>query len=283
METIMDRIGVIGTGSMGSMLVDAWLTAKALSPGQITIYNRTPAKAASLAERHPGLRVAENGLQLVNESQVLLLCVKPLEYSQVLEQITPALTREHLLITITSPIQLEQLEALVPSPVARVIPSITNAAKSGVSLCEFGSRIEEAHRQLIFSLFSPISQPVEIVPPFLRISADLVSCGPAFLSYTLQQMIEDAISETGISREAATYLVTQMVIGVGQLLQQEMFTLPALQQRVCVPGGVTGEGLRVMEERIPGMFAQVFARTQAKFAEDQELASLRLSQVPTEN
>ncbi|WP_400164126.1 late competence protein ComER [Brevibacillus sp. TJ4] len=278
----MDRIGVIGTGSMGSMLVEAWLKTNALSPGQVTICNRTPEKAENLVKRHPGLHLAENNLQLVRASQVLLLCVKPLEYSHVLEQIAPALTSEHLLITITSPITLDQLEERVPARVARVIPSITNAAKSGVSLCEFGSRIEESHRQFIFSLFSSISQPVEIVPPFLRISADLISCGPAFLSYTLQQMIEDAVSETGISREAATYLVTQMVIGVGQLLQQELFTLPALQARVCVPGGVTGEGLKVMQERLPGMFAQVFARTQAKFAEDQELTAAQLSQVPAE-
>lgn len=278
----MDKIGVIGTGSMGSLLVDAWLAAKALSPGQITIYNRTPAKALALAERHPGLHVADSNFQLAGQVQVLLLCVKPLEYSQVLEQIKPALTQEHLLITITSPIRLEQLETLVPSPVARVLPSITNAAKSGVSLCEFGSRIEENHRRFIFSLFSAISQPVEIVPPFLRISSDIVSCGPAFLSYTLQQMIEDAVTETGISREAATYLVTQMLIGMGQLLQQDLFSLSSLQQRVCVPGGVTGEGLRVLEERIPGLFAQVFQRTHAKFAEDQELAQLRLSQVSAE-
>lgn len=266
----LNRIGVVGMGSMGSILLEAWLTANALSPCQLIISNRTPAKAEKLAEKYPGLVVARDNAEIARSASILVLCVKPLEYSLMLQQLSSALTEDHLLITITSPIRLEQLEAQVPCPVARVVPSITNAAKSGVSLCEFGARITEEHRERIFSLFSAISHPIEVTEGFLRVSSDLTSCGPAFVSYILQQMIEDAVKETGISHDAATYLVSQMLIGMGELLQQELFTLPSLQQRVCVPGGITGEGLSVLQSAIPGVFAEVFRRTHAKFAEDLE-------------
>lgn len=272
----MDKIGFIGTGSMGSILIEALLAANALSPDQIIAGNRTPAKAETLAMRHPGLLVAQSNAELAEAASCLLLCVKPLEYRQMLEQLTPALTADHLLITITSPIKLEQLESLVPCPVARVVPSITNAAKSGVSLCEFGSRIQAPQRDFILSLFSRISQPIEVPPAHLRVTSDITSCGPAFLSYILQQLIQDAVSETGISEEAATTLATQMFIGMADLLKEEIFTLPTLQQRVCVPGGITGEGLTALQQRIPGCFADVFRRTHAKFAEDQELAEKSL-------
>jgi len=278
----MNTIGFIGTGSMGSILIEALLSSKALSPGQIIIANRTPAKAERLAERHPGVAVAQSNAELAMRAQVLLLCVKPLEYRVMLEQITPALTAEHLLITITSPIKLAQLEDLVPSAVARVVPSITNAARSGISLCEFGSRITEAQRQFILTLFSQISHPTVVSESFLRVASDLTSCGPAFISYILQQMIDDAVKETGISHEAAAYLTTNMFIGMADLLKEEIFTLPTLQQRVCVPGGITGEGLIPLQEGIPGLFAEVFRRTHAKFAEDQELAAHRLSNQPQE-
>ncbi|MFD2369754.1 late competence protein ComER [Brevibacillus sp. GCM10020057] len=278
----MDTIGFIGTGSMGSILIEALLSAKALSPSQIIIANRTPAKAERLAERHPGLIVAQSNVELAKKAQALLLCVKPLEYRVLLEQIAPALSPEHLLITITSPIKLAQLEELVPCAVARVVPSITNAARSGVSLCEFGSRVTESQRQFILNLFSQISNPTVISESFLRITSDLTSCGPAFISYILQQMIQDAVSETGISQEAATYLTTQMFIGMADLLKSEIFTLPSLQQRVCVPGGITGEGLIPLQESIPGRFAEVFRRTHAKFAEDQELVADMLCHQPQE-
>lgn len=278
----MDTIGFIGTGSMGSILIEALLSAKALSPGRIIIANRTPAKAERLAERHPGLTVAQSNAELAAQAQVLVLCVKPLEYREMLEQITSVLTTEHLLITITSPIRLAQLEEQVPCAVARVVPSITNAARSGISLCEFGSRVTKTQRQFILHLFSQISHPTVVSETFLRITSDLASCGPAFISYILQQMIQDAVNETGISPEAATYLTTQMFIGVADLLKEEIFTLPTLQQRVCVPGGITGVGLIPLQEGIPGLFAEVFRRTHAKFAEDQELAARKLGHQPQE-
>jgi competence protein ComER len=111
----------------------------------------------------------------------------------------------------------------------------------------------------------------------LRVASDITSCGPAFLSYILQQMINDAVSETGVSQEAATYLTTQMFIGMADLLKADIFTLPSLQERVCVPGGITGEGLTALQNGIPGIFADVFRRTHAKFAEDQEQTERKLT------
>lgn len=258
-------------------MIEALLSSKALSPGQIMIGNRTPAKAERLAELYPGLVVAPSNAELAEAAKVLLLCVKPLEYKVLLEQITPVLTPEHLLITITSPIKLSLLEERVPCAVARVVPSITNAARSGISLCEFGSRIDEAQKQYILKLFSSISHPTMVSEAFLRVTSDITSCGPAFLSYILQQMIQEAVNETGISADAATYLTTQMFMGMADLLKEDIFTLPSLQQRVCVPGGITGEGLIPLKEGIPGLFTEVYRRTHAKFAEDQELVEQRLT------
>jgi competence protein ComER len=262
------QIGFVGTGSMGSILIEAFLSADALLPDQIVAFNRTPSKAEQLAVRHPGLQIAMDNAEVAERSQIVILCVKPFEYRQALEQFAAKLTEQHILVTITSPVQLKELEQLVPCPVVRVIPSITNAAKSGVTVCEFGSRVTDEIRETIFSLFAKISQPIEVSPAFLRIAADISSCGPAFLSYILQQMIASAAEQTGISREAATYVTTQMVIGFAELLKQEIFSLPALQERVCVPGGITGEGLIPLQQAIPGLFDEVFKRTHAKFAED---------------
>lgn len=270
------QIGFIGTGSMGSILIDAFLSADALLPSQIVAFNRTPSKAEQLADRHPGILIARDNAELVESSQIVILCVKPFEYRHALEQFAANLTEQHILVTITSPVQLKDLEQLVPCPVVRVVPSITNAAKSGVTLCEFGLSATDEIREKIFSLFAKISHPIEVSQSFLRIASDISSCGPAFLSYILQQMIVSATEETGLSQEAATYLTTQMVIGFAELLKQEIFTLPALQERVCVPGGITGEGLIPLQQSIPGLFNEVFKRTHGKFAEDMDEVSKHL-------
>jgi len=264
------QIGFIGTGSMGSMLIEALITSHAVSPAQIIASNRTRAKVERLADRFPGIAAAVDNREVVRRADVVVLCVKPFEYKHALEQVDGALRPEQILITITSPVRVEELERMVPAQVIRVVPSITNAAKSGLTLIEYGERATPAARDQVLTLFSRISHPVVVEEKFLRIASDLSSCGPAFLSFILQEMIRSAQEETGISQEAATFLTTQMVIGFAELLKQEIFTLPALQERVLVPGGITGEGLSVLREGIPGLFHEVFRRTHAKFAAERQ-------------
>src|SRR5690606_18601838 len=129
-------------------------------------------------------------------------------------------------------------------------------------------RLTEKERNMLYNLMKTISHPLWIDERYTRVSSDLVSCGPAFISYLLQEMIEGAVRVTGLPKEQAVYLTTSMLIGLGRLFESEKFTLETLQERVCVPGGVTGEGLKILEQEVNGMFAKMFTQTQYKFKED---------------
>lgn len=270
------RIGFIGTGSMGSILIEALLASHALHPEQIMAYNRTAQKAAALAARHPGLTLAKNNQEIAETCDVIFLCVKPKEYQTALQQFADLLSPTQMLITITSPVQLAELERCVPCVVVRAVPSITNAAHSGLVLLQFGSGVTSEGKEWVLHLFSHIGYPLETEERFLRITADITGCGPALISYLSQQMIRAAQEVGGISAEAATFLTSQMLIGFAELLKQEVFTLPDLQERVCVPGGITGEALAVLEQHIPGVFEQMFRKTQEKFAVDMQEMSQQL-------
>lgn len=50
------NVGFIGTGTMGSLLIEALIASGALSPKQIAVSNRTFAKAQALANRYSGMR-----------------------------------------------------------------------------------------------------------------------------------------------------------------------------------------------------------------------------------
>jgi competence protein ComER len=278
MEGFTMIIGFVGTGSMGSLLLEAFIASQVAHPRQIIACNRTRSKVDILAQRYPGLIVANDNKEVAANANVLLLCVKPFEYKQALTQLAGALTEEHILVTITSPVILSELEQLVPCQVIRVVPSITNAAQSGLTLFEYGERSSPEARSTVLSLFSKISDPIEVEEKFLRVASDISSCGPAFISYILQQMIDAAVEETGISKEAATFLTTRMLVGMAELLEREIFSLPTLQERVCVPGGITGEGLLALKKGMPGIFNEVFKRTHAKFAEDRHEMSKHLNE-----
>jgi competence protein ComER len=264
------NIGFIGTGNMGTILIEAFLDSGAVKEKEMIITNRTLAKAFDIQKTRPGIIVAPDAPETVKQAAIIFLCVKPLEMHPLLQQLAPYWTDEHCLVSITSPITVEQLEAAVPCQVVRAIPSITNRALSGSILVTFGSRCSAACRQTIDSLLRRIASPVYIDEAITRVASDISSCGPAFFSYLLQRFIDAATAKTAITKEQATMLATDMIIGLGELLKRNLYTLPTLQEKVCVKGGITGEGIAVLEQRLNGVFEEVLAKTHEKFKEDVE-------------
>jgi competence protein ComER len=270
------RVGFIGTGSMGSVLIEALIQSGALNPEQIVVTNRTISKAELLASAYPGLRVSSSNIDVLRSSDLLFICVRPLEYKNVLLDIAEAAAPSQILVSITSPVQIRHLEKLICCKIAKIIPSITNYIFSGASLCIYSERMSDHDIELLENLLAHISSPIRISEKNTRISSDLTSCGPAFLSFFLQKFIDAAVQETGISEDQATQLACEMLLGTGKLLTAGGFTPQALQKRVAVPGGITAEGLQMMEKELYGMFNNLIRTTHAKYEEDLEKVEARL-------
>lgn len=264
------KTGIIGIGNMGRILAEALLDEKAVSASDLTIVNRTMQKAIELKNIYQNINVVENVKEAANRSDLIFICVKPNDVYDIIQKIHPFLTKEKCLVSITSPISTDQLESIVPCSVARAIPSITNRAKAGVSLMSFGANCSEKWKKSLVKLFEKISVPVEIEEKFTRVASDIVSCGPAFFSYLVQRFISAAVKETEIDTETANTLASEMLIGLGELLKNRYYTLPSLQEKVCVKGGITGEGIKVFDEELGDIFEHVFSATHLKFKTETE-------------
>lgn len=264
------KVGIIGTGNMGRILVEALIDGKAVSPSSVVITNRTLSKALEIRQNYRDIQVEEHSEEIAKQAELIFVCVKPIDMFSCIQKIHPYLTKEHCVVSITSPINLEQLEAVLPCSAVRAIPSITNRALAGVSLLTFGERCEEHWKMRLQEMFQRLSTPIQIEEDITRVSSDIVSCGPAFFTYLTRRFINAAVTETRIDEETATKLASEMLIGLGELLKKEFYTLPTLQEKVCVKGGVTGEGIKVLEREIGDVFEQVFQATHAKFYEDKE-------------
>lgn len=264
------KIGIIGTGNMGRILAEALLDGKAVSPSSMIVTNRTLAKAEDIKKIYTDITISSHAVDVASKSDVLFICVKPIDVHNVIKEIKPYLSDEKCVVSITSPISVDQLESVVPCSVARAIPSITNRALAGVSLLTFGDRCDEIWKEKLLKMFSCISTPISIEENITRVASDIVSCGPAFFSYLTRRFINAAVSETKIDEVTATKLASEMLIGLGELLRKGYYTLPTLQEKVCVKGGITGEGIKVLEKELGDVFEHLFQATHLKFEEDLE-------------
>ncbi|PMC39697.1 late competence protein ComER [Bacillus sp. UMB0899] len=273
------NVGFIGTGNMGRILIESFVESGAVRPSFIYMTNRTNSKAVAIKEIYPKTNVMETADEVVKRSDLIFICVKPLDIHPLLKKLDYLLSPNKCIVSITSPLSVEQLESLVDCQVARAIPSITNRAFSGVSLLTFGNSCHKESQRTIEELFEQISNPVQIEDDITRVSSDIVSCGPAFFSYLLQRFVDGAVAETNISKDQAVILASEMIIGMGKLLETELYTLPTLQDKVCVKGGVTGKGIEVLVENVGDMFEKIFQATHKKFDEDLEEVSEQFSKI----
>ncbi|MDU0202241.1 MULTISPECIES: late competence protein ComER [Paenibacillus] len=271
------KAGFIGTGSMGSILIEAFIHSGAFNPEQIIAGNRTIRKVELLAETYPGLLVAQSNREVVLESDIIFLCVKPSEFKKVIDEIKEDVLPSQFIVSITSPVLIKHLESLLPSKISKIIPSITNYVLSGATLCIHGNRMQPEDKEWLENLFAHISSPIRVSENYTRISSDLSSCGPAFLANFIQSFIDAAVEVTGISPEEATLLASEMTLGTGKLLTTGGFNPTTLQKRVSVPGGITAEGLRILDEELSGVFSRVIHATHDKYQEDLEKTEQQLT------
>jgi competence protein ComER len=271
------QVGIIGTGNMGRILVEALIDSEAILPSSMVITNRTKQKAIVLKDKYNHLRVGDNAAEVASQSDLVFICVKPHDVYKILDEIIPYLTPEKCIISITSPINTSQIETKVECSVVRAIPSITNRALAGVSLLTYGENCSEIWKTSVANLFTKISVPITIDEKITRVASDIVSCGPAFFSYLLQRFILAAAKETEIDVETANVMASEMIVGLGELLKQGHYTLPSLQEKVCVKGGITGEGIKILENELGDVFEHLFQATHQKFHDELQKVDLQFS------
>ena len=258
----MVKIGFIGTGSMGEMLIRKFTETGTVAASDIIASNRSIDKLESLS-RKTCIRAAKDNRDVVKRSDVIFLCVKPIDARGVLKEAWDILTPEKLLVSIVSDVTINDIRSLCGARVIRVVPSITAECSKGISLVSFGANATKADRGLVLSLLAAIGKPVEADEKDFELLADLTSCAPAFIAAMMQEMALSA-ARKGISQDQAELLVRETLAGTAELLSRDGRGFDELVGRVATKGGITEEGVNVIKNEIPAMYDDILKVTLAK-------------------
>src|SRR3954449_12922089 len=92
-------IGLIGAGNMATAMVDGWMRADATRAPRIVVTDRGSGRAARLAERH-GLRRVTSNAEILAESDVVVLSVKPIDVERVLREVSELITPDKAVASV---------------------------------------------------------------------------------------------------------------------------------------------------------------------------------------
>ncbi|MDE0886003.1 MAG: pyrroline-5-carboxylate reductase [Myxococcota bacterium] len=243
------RIGFIGCGAMARALAGG-LRAAGVAPERLGGADLS-AEQRSGFEASVGARTFSDNADLLAQSDVLVLSVKPGVVAPVLEGLadTPELGRP-LWISIAAGIRISALEKALPdgARVIRTMPNTPALVGAGASVLCPNSAASEDDLGLAEALFAAVGTTWRAPEEGLMDAVTgLSGSGPAYL-FLFLEALADAGTQQGLPREAALQLARQTAFGAAKLALEDSRDPAELRAQVSSPGGTTLAGLAQLDQ-----------------------------------
>ena len=269
----MTRIAILGAGKIGESLIAGLLSSRWCQPGEIVATARSDARLAALAERY-ACRTTRSNRAAVEGAEVVVIAVKPQDIEDLLAELGGAIQPAQTVITIAAAIPTALIERHVGDQVAvvRAMPNTPAAVHEGMAGLAPGRHAGEEDVARAEEVLGHLGRSVRVQESYMDAVTAVSGSGPAYFALLAESMIEAGIL-LGLSREIATDLVVQTMLGTAKLLRDEKMHPVELREMVTSPGGTTIAAIRELEQA--GVRAAFLNAIQAAMRRSQELAEGR--------
>jgi pyrroline-5-carboxylate reductase len=238
----MTELVVVGGGRMGEALLTGLIAAGWAAAGDLAVVEPVEARRAELAERHPGVQVADAPVSAAGA----VLAVKPATVPDAARALAGTGVRR--VLSIAAGVTLATIEAALPDGVAavRAMPNTPALVGVGAAAVAPGSAAGDADLAWAESILAATGRVVRVSESQLDAVTGLSGSGPAYVFLVAEALIEAGVL-AGLPRDVSTTLSVQTLLGSATLLAESDEGPEALRAAVTSPGGTTAAGLRELE------------------------------------
>jgi pyrroline-5-carboxylate reductase len=241
------RIGFLGAGKMATALAKGFVQAGGVAASDILASD--PVEPARQQFRQDtGIQTTAGNLDVARFARLLFLAVKPDQVLAVLQEVQPAITPDHLLISIAAGVRLLALEHALGAGarVIRVMPNTPALLGAGASAFALGHNARPEDGELAQRLLATVGKAFQVKEALLDAVTGLSGSGPAYAFLVIEALSDGGVAE-GLPRDVATQLAAQTVLGAARMVLETGLHPGALKDMVTSPGGTTIEGLHALE------------------------------------
>ncbi len=241
------NIAIIGGGNLGSAIAEGLLKSKFNKASEITITKRNTATLHVLKDR--GITVTANNVEAVQQSDVIILAVKPFQVADILSEIKNDLTKNKVFISVVTGVLISEIEAIIQQklPLFRAMPNTAIAIQQSMTcICSKHATVKEI--DYVNDLFDKLGSVVTIDEKLMEAATILGACGIAYALRFIRANIQGGI-EIGFDAATASLIAAQTVKGSAELLIQTGRHPEQEIDKVTTPKGCTIAGLNEMEHR----------------------------------
>jgi pyrroline-5-carboxylate reductase len=247
-------LAILGTGRLGEALLSGLLRSGWLEPAQVRCTVRREDRARVLAETY-GVEVTTDSAAAA-AADVVLIAVKPQTIRALLTDIAPKVGETTTVVSVAAGVTTAAIEALLPdrTPVVRVMSNVPVQVDEAMSAIAPGRWATAEHLAAAEAILGHVGRVVHLAEEHLDAVTALSGSGPAYFFLLAEAMIDAGIL-LGLSRDIATELIIQTMVGSAKMLRDTGRHPVELRESVTSPGGTTIAAVRVLEqERVRAAF-----------------------------
>ncbi|MFO7689243.1 MAG: pyrroline-5-carboxylate reductase [Cryobacterium sp.] len=277
-ETVtLPTIAFLGAGSMARAVLAGLLKPGVEVTGGIRTTNRSPEKAAELADT-AGVTAfatetnADANLRAIHGASIVVVSVKPYMVPDLLAEIADSLEPGTLVVSVCAGVTVATFEKLLPASVHVIrsmpnTPAVVGMAVTGLSA---GTRSTAEDLELARTLFATVGDVLVVPESKLDALSTISGSGPAYVFLLIEQFTAAAVNK-GFTPEEAAVMVNGTFLGASALLAVSDKSPAELRRQVTSPGGTTAQAVGVLQQTD---FTAIFdSATDAALARARELAA----------
>ncbi|TGE38783.1 pyrroline-5-carboxylate reductase [Desulfosporosinus fructosivorans] len=213
---------------------------------------------------------ASNLEELVENSRVLIIAVKPKDVLGVVKQLKNYRLHDKLIISVAAGVPLKVFYKHLPGiAVIRAMPNTSTAVLHSMTGLARGENVTEEQAEMGGEIFSATGKIMWVPEEKINALTAISGSGPAYFYLFAESLIKAGV-HLGLSEEEAEILVLETLIGAGKMIAESDKSPGKLREEVTSPNGTTYAALNVFTDDKLEFTVLKAAKACAQRAEDLE-------------
>lgn len=244
---MLKKVSFIGAGSMSEAIIAGIIKSNFLNPTQVFVTNRTNKERLNRLHKQYGVQVTHDKEAVILGADIIVLSMKPADVMSAIDPIKKYIKPNQLIISVIAGISTDYLLTLFDKevPIIRVMPNTSASIGFSATAIATGKNVSDQQLELSESLFKTIGTTKTIEEDDMHVVTGISGSGPAYVYYLVEAM-EKAAIEAGLDKDVAQSLITQTIIGAGEMLKQSGKSAQTLREEITSPSGTTEAGLKTL-------------------------------------
>lgn len=241
-------IGFIGAGNMALSLIKG-LIASGYPKDKIFAADPNNEKCTSISQSL-GIQCYTSNTDTVQESDIVVLAVKPQQLQDVCEDIKPTVqSQQPLIISVAAGVRSTDINQWLGnhSSIVRCMPNTPAMIQSGATGLFANERVNDEQKTQAENILRAVGITV-----WVNSDADLDTVtavsgsGPAYY-FLFMEAMQTAAENMGLSPQAAKLLTVQTAFGAAKMALESSDDCQTLRQKVTSPNGTTEKAIQSFE------------------------------------